>query len=106
MGSETRRLEDQLRRAFAGEAWHGPSVLEALDGVTAEQAAAHPIAGAHSIAELVFHLAATYRLVLRRLRGDGRQLTPEEDWPAVASSPESWPEAVRVLKELQEELVG
>jgi hypothetical protein len=39
MGSETRRLEDQLRRAFAGEAWHGPSVLEALEGITAEQAA-------------------------------------------------------------------
>lgn len=23
--SETRRIEDQLRRAFEGEAWHGPT---------------------------------------------------------------------------------
>jgi hypothetical protein len=26
MGGETRRIEEQLRRAFEGEAWHGPSI--------------------------------------------------------------------------------
>ena len=98
------RLEDQLRRAFEGEAWHGPSVLETIEGVSAEQAAAHPIAGAHSILELVLHLAGDYGLVLRRLRGDGRQLTPEEDWP-VPSSPDAWADAVRTLKQLHAELM-
>ena len=46
-------LADQIRRAFRGESWHGPSVLEVLAGVSAEDAAAHPIAGAHSIWEIV-----------------------------------------------------
>ncbi len=66
MAGETRRLEEQLKRALEGEAWHGPSVLESLAGVTAEEAAAHPIPGAHSIWELVLHLTSDYGLVLRR----------------------------------------
>lgn len=105
MQTELSRLEEQLRRAFEGEAWHGPSVLEALAGVSTEQAAAHPIAGAHSIWELVLHLCGTYDLVLRRLGGDGRQMTEAEDWPVVpAPSAENWREAVRVLQRLNEEL--
>ncbi len=107
MSREISRLEDQLRRAFAGEAWHGPSVLEALEGVGAEQASAHPIEGAHSIFEIVLHLGGTYRLVLRRLKGDGAQLTPTEDWPSVASaSPSSWLEAVGALTQLHANLVS
>ena len=75
------RLVDQLKRSVEGEAWHGPSVREALEGVTVEDASAHPIPGAHSIRELVLHMAAGCQLVLRRLDGDGRQSSPEEDWP-------------------------
>ena len=30
--SESARLADQIRRAFDGDAWHGDSVLEILDG--------------------------------------------------------------------------
>ena len=47
--TELDRIRDQFRRAFEGEAWHGPSVLSLLDGVTAQQAAAHPIPGAHHL---------------------------------------------------------
>jgi uncharacterized damage-inducible protein DinB len=105
MSTELQRIEDQLRRAFEGEAWHGPSVLEALQGVSAESAAARPIAGAHSIWELTLHLAATYRLVLRRLGGNGAALTPEEDWPAVpAPTAEGWSSAVQELTRLNEEM--
>jgi uncharacterized damage-inducible protein DinB len=67
MRSERDRLEEQLRLVFDGEAWHGPSVMEALKDVNAELAAQHPIDGAHSIWELVLHLAWTYGLVLRKL---------------------------------------
>ena len=41
-----------------------PLCLEVLEGVSAEAAAAHPVAGAHSIWELVLHLTGTYRLGL------------------------------------------
>src|SRR5205814_9964412 len=91
MKTELERLEEQLERVLEGEAWHGPSVLEVLEGVSAEQAAAHPIAGAHSIWELVLHLCSDYDLVLRRLGGDGRQMTESDDWPSVPEpSAENW----------------
>jgi len=105
MTAEVDRLVDQLRRALEGEAWHGPSVLESLAGVTAEQAASHPIAGAHSIWELVLHLSSDYDLVLRRLAGDGHPLTAAEDWPACpAPSEESWQRTVRELEARSETL--
>jgi uncharacterized damage-inducible protein DinB len=105
MRREVERIETQLRLSFEGAAWHGPSVLEALEGVTAEAADAHPIAGAHSIWELVLHICAGYRLVLRRLAGDDRQLTSEEDWPAVGvPTAAAWLAALRDLRELNGEL--
>ena len=54
--------------------------LALLDGVTAEQAAAHPIPGAHSIWELTLHIAAWESACLRRLEGDPAQLTDEENF--------------------------
>jgi uncharacterized damage-inducible protein DinB len=105
MTTEVNRLDEQLRRALEGEAWHGPSVLEVLDGLSASQAASHPIAGAHSIWEIVLHIVSDYELVLRRLAGDGRQLTAAEDWPACpASTEENWLQTVQELKGLNNKL--
>jgi uncharacterized damage-inducible protein DinB len=107
MSTELERLEAQLRRSFGGEAWHGPSVLEALKDVTPQVACDHPIRGAHSIWELVLHLSGTYRLVLRRLLGEDAQLTPAEDWPAApAPTPSAWQQALRSLQELNEQMRG
>jgi uncharacterized damage-inducible protein DinB len=91
-------LEDQLRRAMAGEAWHGPSVREALEGLTAVQAAQHPIAGAHSCWELVLHLSGCYRLVLRRLEGNAEPFLSEDDWPPVPEHTEdNWRRDIEAL---------
>jgi len=92
---EAERIADQLRRAHEGGAWHGPSVNELLAGLTAEQAAARPLKGAHSVWELVAHIEAWERAILRRLGGDPAAIydTPE-DWHAVASvSEDAWREA-------------
>lgn len=105
MTPELTRLEEQLRRTFEGEAWHGPSVLELLDTVSARQAASHPIANAHSIWELVLHISSDYHLVLRRLAGDGRQLTAAEDWPPCpAPTEENWQQTVQELRLLNKKL--
>ena len=105
MTAEVNRLEEQLRRALEGEAWHGPSGPQSLAGLSAAQAASHPIAGAHSIWELVLHIRSDYDLVLRRLSGDGRQLTEAEDWPACpASTEENWQQTVQELKLLNKKL--
>ncbi|MGB0111192.1 MAG: hypothetical protein WBP52_22060, partial [Terriglobales bacterium] len=55
--TEAARIADQLRRAFDGEAWHGDSLFEILERVGAARAAARPIGSAHTIWELVLHVA-------------------------------------------------
>jgi uncharacterized damage-inducible protein DinB len=98
-------IADQIRRAFWGESWHGPSVREVLTGVSAEDAAAHPVAGAHSIWEIVLHMTGGYRLVLGRVRGMAAELTPEEAWPPVAEvSSDAWRETQHTLEELNQQL--
>lgn len=98
-------IADQISRAFRGESWHGPSVLEVLAGVSAVGAAAHPIPDAHSIWEIVLHLIGGYNLVLRRVRGERAHLSPEEEWPPVAdSSAEAWRESQHTLEQLNQQL--
>ena len=105
MTTELARIEEQLRLSFEGPAWHGPSVLEALEDVTAYVAQQHPIAGAHSIWELVLHLAGTYRLVLRRVAGDTTPLSADEDWPVVpALTDADWTDTIHTLRELNHQL--
>jgi uncharacterized damage-inducible protein DinB len=98
---EAERIAEQLRRAHEGGAWHGPAVDELLKGVTAEQAAARAAEGAHSISELVAHVEAWERAVLRRLSGDAAQIyMTEEDWsPTAGPSEEAWAAARRRLTE-------
>ena len=105
--TEIDRIRDQYRRAFDGEAWHGPSVLSILNGVTAEQAAAHPIPGAHSIWELTLHIAAWERACKRRLEGDPAQLTDEEDWePITDTSAAAWESTKQQLIDNHRELLS
>lgn len=104
--TEAERIADQLERAFAGDAWHGPSLSEILAAVTAEQAAARPLAAAHTILEIVLHLTAWLRTVRRRLQGEPVAALPdEEDWPApLADAGAAWAEAARALRAEYEEL--
>ena len=88
--SEIQRIEDQLRRAFEGHAWHGPAVRELLAGVTAVKAAARPLSDAHSIWEIVLHIATWEKVVRRRLQGEEvADLSPEQDWPTVQDTGET-----------------
>jgi uncharacterized damage-inducible protein DinB len=104
--SEAARIADQLRRAFAGDAWHGDSLFEILNGVTAAQAAARPIASAHTIWELVLHIAAWDGAVLRRLGGVAATLSDAENFPAVTDVSETaWRKALAEVRRVHEELV-
>ena len=98
---EVERIADQLKRAHEGGAWHGPAIDELLKGVTAEQAAARPFEGAHSILELVAHVEAWERAILRRLGGDAAQIyQTEEDWSSLSNASEgAWAAARRKLTE-------
>ena len=89
--TEVERILDQFRRAFEGEAWHGPAVLPLLNGISAVEASAHPIPNAHSIWELVLHISAWERACMRRLEGDRAYLSDDEDWQSVKeTTEEAW----------------
>ncbi len=104
--NEVERIRDQFERAFNGDAWHGPSVMSLLDGVTAAEAAAHPIPGAHSIWELTLHIAAWEDACRRRLEGDPAQLTENENWPAIADTSEAaWEKSKRDLVDTHRQLL-
>jgi uncharacterized damage-inducible protein DinB len=105
--TEVERIVDQFRRAFDGEAWHGPAVLELLKGVDATQAAAHPVPNAHSIWELTLHIAAWENACRRRLEGDRAQLSDTENWPAIGdTSEESWQATLSKLKQVHNDLLA
>jgi len=98
--TEIERILDQLKRAYEGDAWHGPSVREALAGVTAAQAHARPLAGAHSIWELVHHIAVWESVGRRRLDGDRAEIdiSSTEDWPPADDQSEAaWEQAKAAL---------
>jgi uncharacterized damage-inducible protein DinB len=95
---EVDRVADQVRRAAEGHAWSGPSAREALGGVTAAMAVAHPISGAHSIWELVRHMTVWANVARRRLAGEIVEPTPDEDYPPPDGlQPADWDRDCRAL---------
>src|ERR1700680_1382056 len=100
--SGTAQIAEQLRRAFDGSAWHGPSMLELLEDVDAETAAAKPLPNVHSIWELVLHTAVWDRVVRRRIAGQTMQPKGKKNFPPVpqsssAAKPGAWRKTVSLL---------
>jgi uncharacterized damage-inducible protein DinB len=81
--SEPPRIAEQLRRAFEGDAWHGPALLELLRDVNAATAEAKPLSDVHSIWELVLHVAAWDAAACRRLAGEKFQPQGTANFPPV-----------------------
>ena len=103
---ELDRICEQMKRAYEGGAWHGPSVGEALSGVAARRAAARPIAGAHSIWELALHIAAWKHAAALRLTGRPVTEPPEGDWPAARATDEAaWEDVQAILDQRYRELM-
>jgi len=98
--NESERIADQLHRAFNGKAWHGPSVKEALEGVSAGTALARPLTAAHSIWELVNHLTAWISEADATVRGKPYEsMKGEKDWPPVTEiSSEAWEQSLKRME--------
>jgi uncharacterized damage-inducible protein DinB len=89
--SEKNRTLDLLDRAYRAEAWHGPSLLETLAGVSSALAAKRPLKGAHTIWELVNHVASWNEIVALRLAGEKPKVTPEWNFPPMPKpTPAAW----------------
>jgi uncharacterized damage-inducible protein DinB len=100
-----------LDEVYRGPAWHGPSVLEALDGVTAAIAARKPSPHRNSIWELVLHLAHGRHLLIERVRNETENFPREirEPWWPVSSvdtSDAAWRRDLALLDEYHERLLA
>jgi uncharacterized damage-inducible protein DinB len=103
---EVDRIAGEFERACAGDPWYGPPLSTVLAGIGANAAVSRPIAGAHSICEIVLHMTGWVREVARRLR-DGIAREPEHgDWPACTVRTESdWQAVVAGLDAANAELL-
>jgi DinB superfamily len=99
MNHESIRIADQLRRAFTGDAWHGPPLSELLAGVTAAQAHRRSLPSAHTIGELVLHIDAYVKIALDATRGNPmpKLFGTEADWPALPDGEAGWTDATKRL---------
>jgi uncharacterized damage-inducible protein DinB len=70
-----------LRKSHSAEPWHGSSTADLLNGVPFAAAADRPVPDGHSIWEIVLHMTAWQREVLRRLGGTEPQEPADGDWP-------------------------
>ena len=102
MKSEIQNLVTLLKQSFEKGAWHGPAVMETLDGISEEQAFKR-LGNTHSIIELVAHMAAWKTYTMKKLKGDTLyKVTDEMNFPKLAN----WEEALRQLRESQSQLLS
>ncbi len=96
-----------LRRIYEGNAWHGPSVLEAIRDVTAAQAAARPVQDGHSIYELTHHIAAWIGETTSRLQGNPPGNPADGDFPPRTTKVDNaaWADVRTRLERRQAELL-
>ena len=104
---ELGRIDDELRRAYDGDCWHGPPLRTVLDGVTARTAAARHPELAHSIWGLVNHVAAWVEVVALRIAEWRAIETPDAgDFPPVTDAGDAtWAAALEDLDRCHGELL-
>ncbi len=104
--TEIQRIRDQFQRGWDGEAWHGTPLWTMLRDVSASEAHARPIAGAHTIAEIVQHLLYWRGATVERVSGKLVSPGHDEQWPAVHDASEAaWQEALALLESRQQALM-
>jgi uncharacterized damage-inducible protein DinB len=106
--TELERIAAELQRMYSGDAWHGPSLREALLGIRETDAEARALRETHTIFELVHHIAAWTSEVRRRLEGAEPSLPVEGDWPDPETeiSESVWQDTRTWLDRAHEELIA
>ena len=109
MNSECLRVADQLRQAFVGDPWLGPSLRSVLDSVTAEHATRRLTSGTHTIWDLVAHIDLYVILATEAVSGVAmpRLYEAQADWPEIVDAGvDTWAAARERLFENAERLAG
>ncbi len=110
MSQETDALVKELDEAYSGHPWHGPSLKTALEDISPSQASRRVIPGAHTIWELVLHLAAWHGEVVNRMNRERAGEPKEGDFPpapqGAAADDAEWRKALSWLDDSQRTLMG
>jgi uncharacterized damage-inducible protein DinB len=101
--ARVRDLLDAFEGAFERRGWHGPSVLQALRGLSSEQAKKRPAGAHHSIHELVEHIAYWEERGIRYLAPRGSRARSARDW---ARPEHSFAASVARLKAIHARLIA
>ncbi|HEY3429695.1 MAG TPA: DinB family protein [Cyclobacteriaceae bacterium] len=102
MKSEAQKIIDILKHTFEKNAWHGPSVLEALEGVSS--ASIHNrIGNGNSIIELAAHMTAWRNFVTEKLKGNNSfDVTDDMNFP----KGKEWKVVLHELNKSQADLIA
>ena len=73
------RIAGQIRRSVFHEGWHGPAVLEVLEGLEAAKAGATTPIANHSIWELVQHMRCWQEVGIEAIAGKRMPNSEESD---------------------------
>lgn len=104
--TEGQRIADQMKRAYDGSAWHGPPLMELLQGIDAVAAHRRPIPNAHTIAELVAHITFWKEVVTLRAQGRSPRLATGKDWVMVSTGARAWKTVLKQLRRSHDMLVA
>ena len=104
--SEIENISHLLGQTCAGAAWYGPSLRRLLADVTAQEASARTVPGAHSIWQQVLHLIAWREVACGLLAGGRVTGVPDErNWPVTSDTSESaWTNLLEELEQSQHRL--
>jgi len=98
--SGTKRILNHYDGVLNGDAWHGDAVWPVLDNISAEEAAARPIPSAHTIWEIVMHMAFWENVAAQRLAGLRSGLVEELNFPPMpAATEENWRKTLDQLRD-------
>jgi uncharacterized damage-inducible protein DinB len=104
--SKKEEILEELKTIYDGEPWHADNLVDILSGITAGQAAARPIGGAHSIWEVVSHIAGWNDVWAERLGGRNVVEPTAGDFPPSGEGEDAWAEALRDLERSYTNLIG
>lgn len=110
MQKEIQRIASMFKVVNHTTPWHGSSIKEIVDDITAQEAATKVISDGHSIWEIVEHLICWRNFVINNLSKNQSfqiQLNTEADWPKIADTSESnWTNTIDRLNHSTGELMS
>lgn len=100
---ETKRISSLFEKLYAGSPWIDVTIKETLTGISAKEAASHPLDKCNSVWEIVNHLISWRLNVLRRVQGEVIT-TPSHNYieEIVDTSEAAWQITLQQLEDSQE----